>query len=364
VRMRAGADAQLDALRPGPLPEGAAPSIAPLVPSRNTVVWGAHADASWRVHPRVEITPGLRAEIYDVHYVAGAQGSTSPSATPVAEPRLAARVRLADAWTSVSTFGLSHQLLGTPAQYPVTSPYLQPGLQEGMMSSVQASQGLEVALPASFSASATGFLHAYSGLPDVTWQCQNAAQNGCVTPGVDGRAYGLELLLRRSFAERFNLWISYTLSRSTRQARPFEGPASSAPTMTILSEYDRTHVLSAVTSYDFGHQWRAGVRIFAYSGRPYTPVSDNGWTVPYNTARLPGFFRLDARIEKAWTIGEHERIAVVLEGINLTLNKEAVELVCSQPPGTPLQKGQVNQCGFDYLGPITIPSIGIEATFR
>ena len=328
-------------------------------------MWGAHVDASWRVHPRVEITPGIRAEIYDSHYVAGTPGAISATATPVAEPRLAARARLANGWTSVSTFGISHQLLGTPAQYPSTSPYIQPGLQEGMMSSVQASQGLEVALPAHFSIATTGFLHAYSGLPDVTWQCQNAAQtNGCVTPTVDGRAYGLEVLLRRSFAERFNVWISYTLSRSTRQARPFDAPPSSAPTMTIASEYDRTHVLSAVGSYDFGREWRAGVRIFAYSGRPYTPVVGTSWTTPYDSARLPGFFRLDARVEKAWNLGEHERIAVVLEGINLTLNKETTDLSCQQAPGTVLARGQVNQCSFDTLGPITIPSIGVEGTFR
>jgi len=364
LRLRAGADTQIDGLRPGPAPEGAAPSIAPLVPSRDTVMWGAHADVAWRINPRVELTPGLRADIYDARPVSGSPGSTTPTTTPVLEPRLAARVRLADGLTSVSTFGISHQLLGTPAQYPSTSPYIQPGLQEGMMSSVQASQGIEIALPASFSASVTGFLHDYSGLPDITWQCTSSAQNGCVTPTVDGRAYGLEVLLRRSFAERFNLWISYTLSRSTRLARPFDAPASSSPTMNILSEYDRTHVVSAVTSYDFGHEWRAGVRIFAYSGRPYTPVVGTAWTVPYDTARLPGFFRLDVRLEKAWMIGEHDRIAVVLEGINVTLNKEAVDVSCRQPPGTVLQSGQTNPCSVDMLGPITIPSIGVEATFR
>jgi len=321
----------------------------------------------------VEITPGVRAEIYDVRPTAGSPGPRAANATPTFEPRLAVRAKILQGLTSVSAVGLSHQLLGVPAQYPSTSPYIQPGLQEGMMSSVQGSQGVEIALPAAFSLSATGFLHAYSGLPDVTWQCNSTSASDCVTPTVDGKAYGLELLLRRSFAERFNLWISYTLSRSTRQARPFDALPSSAPTMTIPSEYDRTHVLSAVVSYDFGHDWRAGARLFAYSGRPYTPVSGTSWTVPYDTARLPGFFRLDARLEKFWAIGERSRIAVVLEGINLTLNKESVDANCGGPASATGQSGAglhraeaqvLNACTFDTLGPITIPSIGVEGNFR
>jgi hypothetical protein len=241
-----------------------------------------------------------------------------------------------------------------------------------MMTSVQGSQGVEIALPASFSLAATGFLHEYSGLPDVTWQCPTTSTTACVTPTVNGRAFGLELLLRRTFAERFDVWISYTLSQSTRDARNVNDPASAPPTMTILSEYDRTHVLSVVGSYDFGHDWRAGARLFAYSGRPYTPVAGTQWTVPYDTARLPGFFRLDARVEKAWKVGENDRVAVVLEGINLTLNKETIDANCGGPGsgvgmvsggGRAVAQG-LNSCTFDTLGPITIPSIGVEGTFR
>jgi hypothetical protein len=395
LRVRAGADVQFDALRQGPAPEGAVPTNVPLVPSHDSVVWAAHADAAWRLHPRVELTPGLRAAIFDVNPVdarSAAGGSATPStgapalgatATPVLEPRLAARVQVTDGVTTVSTFGVSHQLLGIPAQYPSTSPNIEPGLQEGLMSSVQTSQGVELALPARFSLSATGFLHDYFGLPDTTWQCPpTQSGNGCATPGVNGTAYGLELLVRRSFAERLNVWISYTLSRSTRDARVSDAPATAPATMTILSEYDRTHVLSAVASYDFGHDWRAGARFFAYSGRPYTPVAGARLLTPYDSARLPGFFRLDARVEKAWVLGEHERIAVVLEGINLTLNKETVDANCTvvapgltgagggagvgggTAAGTGLGARTPNPCTFDTLGPITIPSIGVEGTFQ
>lgn len=359
VRVRVGADVQFDGLRQGDPPEGAVQNPVPLVPNRDAVVWGAHGDVVWRVTPRVEITPGVRMALFDTVPAGGGPITSTRGASPVVEPRLAVRARVMDGLTSVSSFGVSHQLLGVPQQYPSASPYLQPGLQQGLMSSVQGSQGVEIALPAAMSFSATGFLHEYFGLPDVTWQCPaNASGLDCSTPSVNGRAYGLELLVRRSFAERLSVWISYTLSHSTREARRWDAPASSAPTMTIDSEYDRTHVLSAMASYDFGRGWSAGGRIFAYSGRPYTPVAGSQWVTPYDSARLPGFYRIDARVEKAWELdGGRERIAVVLEGINVTLNQESVDANCGKP-------GAPNTCTFDTLGPITIPSIGVEGAFR
>ena len=186
--------------------------------------------------------------------------------------------------------------------------------------------------------------------------------NDCVTPTVRGRAYGLEVLLRRPFTERFTAWVSYTLSRSTRQARP---PGGNEPTMVIPSEYDRTHVVSAAASYELGKDWRIGGRLFAYTGRPYTQYSLATPVVPFNDRRLPGFFRIDARLEKAWKIGEGDRIALVLEGINVTLNKEVVSATCNAPAGpSAVGVGAINACTFESIGPITIPSIGVEGTCR
>jgi hypothetical protein len=361
VRVRTGADVQLDALRPGAAPEGAPGGALALVPSRDAVVMGAYGDVAWRVSPRVEVTPGLRADVYSTENLPALPATTNRATingttTPVLEPRLAARVRVASWLASVSTFGISHQLLGIPQQYPATTPYIQPGVQQGLMTSVQTSQGIELGLPASFSLGVTGFLHDYVGLPDTTAQCTPiAGTNECITPQANGRAFGMEMLLRRSFAERFTLWVSYTLSQSTRQARL---PGDVNPTVTILSEYDRTHVVSAIASYDFGRGWRVGTRLFAYSGRPYTPSYHGGPSLPYDTARLPPFWRIDARLEKTWLLrGGRDRITVVLEGINLTLNQEAVDAHCD-----------VSQVGssscIDTVGPITIPSIGVEGSFR
>jgi hypothetical protein len=359
LRVRAGADVQFDALRPDTPPDHSPSPGALLAPSRDAVLAGAHADAAWRITPQVEVSPGLRADVYTTRNEPQPGARLTANVKPVVEPRLAVRVRVAPPVTVVSTAGVSHLLGGLAAQLPNATPFVQPGITAGLQSSVQMSQGVELALPASFFASATGFLHDYFGLPDSTSGCVVSPAPPpveCVTPTVDGRAYGLEVLVRRAFTERLAVWIAYTLSRSTRQARPEN---SDVPSMTILSEYDRTHVVSVVGSYDLGHSWRVGARLFAYSGRPYTAVVGTRPVVPYDSSRLPGFYRVDARLEKAWTFGGN-RLALVLEGVNVTLNKEAVSATC----GGPAQPAGPNACTIDTLGPITIPSIGLEGAFR
>jgi hypothetical protein len=351
---------QGDALRRDTPPDHSLIPNGVIVPSRDAVLAGAHADAAWRITPRVEVAPGLRADVYTTRREPQPGARQTATIEPVVEPRLAVRARVAPPVTVVSTAGVGHLLGGLVAQLPNATPSLQPGIVAGLQSSVQMSQGVEVALPAAFSASATGFLHDYFGLPDITSTCvpgAGATAGECLAQTVDGRAYGLEVLVRRAFTERFSVWIAYTLSRSTRQARPLH---SNVPSMTILSEYDRTHVLSAVASYDFGRNWLAGVRLFAYSGRPYTNVVGALPVMPYDSSRLPGFYRIDARVEKAWTFGRN-RLALVVEGVNVTLNKEAVSATCGRAATQP---SGVNGCTVDTLGPITIPSIGLEGAFQ
>jgi hypothetical protein len=103
--------------------------------------------------------------------------------------------------------------------------------------------------------------------------------------------------------------------------------------------------------------------VFAYSGRPYTQTSFNIPVVPYNSARLPGFYRIDVRLEKAWDLGGGDRIALVFEGVNVTLNSEAVSVKCAA--SAPSVPGQfLDPCPIDRLEPITIPSVGVEGSFR
>ena len=104
---------------------------------------------------------------------------------------------------------------------------------------------------------------------------------------------------------------------------------------------------NAAVAYDLGKQWRAGTRVVFYTGLPKAPdPADPGAT------RLPPFFRVDLRLEKRWSLGKSSWIAVVAEWMNATLSKEAVASTCT-----------LSGCESQMVGPITIPSLGMEGGF-
>ena len=120
--------------------------------------------------------------------------------------------------------------------------------------------------------------------------------------GGSGRAYGGEVLLRYKPDARFFGWVAYTLSRSER--RDSDGQSYH------LFDYDQTHILTALASYQLGRGWELGARWRYVSGSPYTPKvaaaydADSGVYQPsdgaQNSARDPAFHRLDVRVEKTW----------------------------------------------------------------
>jgi len=130
--------------------------------------------------------------------------------------------------------------------------------------------------------------------------------------------------------------ISYTLSRSTR----------SYGNQDYLSAFDRTHVLNVAGAYDLGRNWRAGARVVFYTGLPKAPDPTDPGT------RLAPFFRLDVRLEKRWQLGRKTWLSLVAEWMNVTFSKEEVGTTCT-----------LQGCQATTVGPITIPSLGIEGGF-
>lgn len=383
LKLRLGADLQWDHYgvtdnTPGDLGPGQDPTSI-YVP-RNDVTGGIRADAVWKILPRVEIVPGVRADVFTSRrneYPAPQRSDafvTFPvdhaTAVPAIDPRIALRVDVSRNISYFSALGTAHQVPSFLATFPGVNIG---GLSDGLQSSLQASQGVDVHLPFDLTARATAFYSHYLGLSDATATCPgvdftngSSATNPCVRERVDGRAYGVELLVRRSFAKRLSGWLSYTLSRSTRQAHNPIGPAN--VTMEIPSEYDRTHVLTIAGAYDLGKRWRAGVRFYYYTGRPYSPTYQGFTVPPFDSERLPNFWRVDLRLEKSWRFGKNGQIALVFEGLNVTLNKEAVDIDCPPrsgnvfysrlPPGASYDK-----CPYQEIGPVSIPSIGLEGSF-
>ena len=99
-----------------------------------------------------------------------------------------------------------------------------------------------------------------------------------------------------------------------------------------------------------------------YTGTPYSQLDGSLPIPPYNAYRNPAFYRVDFRLEKRWLLGRSGSIAFVLEGQNVTLSKEvsSLGLECE---GQMTSQGQTTRCEQSELGPLTLPSVGVEAFF-
>ncbi len=380
--VRAGTDAQVDrydislpAADLGP----ATASLVSLFPSRTDIAVGTYADVVLEVGSRLEITPGARVDFF------GSEGATAVAI----DPRLAMKTFLTQNARLLSALGIAHQ---TPS-FVIPVPGFQPaGLSGGLQRALQESFGAEVDLGAGTTATATVFHNAFFNLsdalsvtpPDIsgcqpgqfpsdtisgdpggqpggTGRCgprftpgtigsdraggggQGAQSAGDVQQAqafatrATGSAYGFELYFKRRLTSRLGGFLSYTLSRSTRTANGED----------FIASFDRTHVLNAAVAYDLGRNWRAGTRVTYYTGLPKAlDPTDPGST------RLAPFFRLDLRLEKRWQLNPRWWISFVAEWLNATLTKESIGTSCT-----------LQGCQETKIGPVTIPSLGIEGGF-
>ncbi len=307
------------------------------LPSRTDVAFGARADVVWRPAPGVEIVPGVRADVF----VSGGEAAAA------VDPRAAATFTLARGVRAVHTLGLAHQAPSFVAPVPAISVG---GLRGGLQRAAQASSGVELDLPWDVSASATVFKSIFFNMSDALGASgrddgdDDAAAIGPASRSL-GSSHGLELFVRRKLTRRLGGFVTYTLSRSVRAVGREKFPSS----------FDRAHVANFALAYDLGRRWRAGGRFVVYTGFPrFDDDGDDdgeGGPLPESARaerrlhpeRQPTFYRLDVRLEKRWQLSKTTWLALVFEVLNTTLNKEIIE---NEP-----------------IGPVTVPSIGLEAGF-
>lgn len=383
LRFRGGADAHLEVYgmrltQLGPR-EPAIPHTAD--PPPTNLGAAVHADFVWRASDRVELVPGARFDLYGSSR--GRQAASTQRTNlliPALDPRLSARVTLARGVAWLSSFGLSHQypslrVGNVPA--PLLSVAGFPFGERQLQSAAQASQGVELVLPADLTLSVTGFYSNFWGLTDLSASCFQYQPSSVPLPGTEppppapyvcpnndpvrGRGYGLEVMLRRALTKRWSGLLSYTLSRATREAH-FLTPTGEDEVATVANEFDRTHVFNAIVGYDLGRRWRAGARLLFYTGTPYSQLEGSVPVPPYHAYRNPAFHRVDVRLEKRWRLGRDGSIAFVLEGQNVTLSKERSSLGMDCE-GRLVGGVETTTCEYSTIGPLTIPSVGVEAFF-
>jgi TonB family protein len=382
VLVRAGTDMQMDSYDVQVVSGTLAPSVARVAnyfPSRSDLSFGARADAVIAVARGLEVTPGARVDLF------ASQGATAMGV----DPRLAMRTEVTPKVRVLSALGIAHQ----PPSFVVPVPGFQPGgLRGGLQKAYQESLGLEADVFEAVTATATVFHNAFfdmsdplgtsppqlSGCPPGLFPTDSIAgdrgrtggfagtcgvprfppgtigpdrsgggQQGADSRGTQtaanafevrtrGEAIGLELFVKKKLTSRIGGFISYTLSRSTRTYGDRE----------YIATFDRTHVLNTALAFDLGKSWRAGTRFTFYTGLPKAPDPTS------DSTRLQPFYRVDLRLEKRWQLKGNWWISAVAEWLNATLSKEAVATTCT-----------LRGCEAQLIGPVTIPSIGVEGGF-
>jgi TonB family protein len=312
VRLRAGADAGIHRFERD--------SFVGVNQSPHTdLEAGIYVDGVFRPSDRVELVPGMRFDAY----------RTRGKNVFAPEPRLTSRVLLAPRLAWISTFGVLHQ---EPTEEIFVPAKLPDPIDEASRDAFHLSEGVEVALPWSVRSRVTGFV------------------SRLVARGFSGAqaSRGLELFFLRSFLERLNGLVSYTLSHSeTELARTSH-----------VSLWDRTHLLTLALGYDFGAGWHAGARFFFESGRLAAVSCPTPDCAPHElgpesflvTRRLPSFYRLDARVERRLTFGEGRWLSFTWECFNALARAEPIGYDYAPSTGLTVRKQAA----------LIFPSFGIE----
>lgn len=292
VQLRAGGEARyahvdLDVKLPLPPSEGSGMtfnfSSAPVVEQHESFtdnVAGAYLIVDIEPTKKTRISPGLRFDYYD------------RIGQSTLHPRLTARHQLDARWAIQGSLGAYSRNLQQNEAVPT---YLEPEV------ATQYTMGGEYKIKSGISATASAF---YTDRRQLVVQDAGLAasdpENAYVNRGY-GRSFGAEALIRAKLDDFFG-WFAYTVSRSDRVDSPL--------TERRLFDFDQTHVLIAVGSYQLG-PWTFGGRWTYSTGNPETPImgsvyqSDLNIYLPVvgeiNSGRLDAAHQLDARIDRKWT---------------------------------------------------------------
>ncbi len=220
----------------------------------------AQADVSL-LRGRLHIVPGLRIDPYvqtvsrRTPLVGDLPAVGLMQQTVTVEPRLALR------WTPTPRVTVK-AAVGRYGQFPqaedLSAAFGTPAL--GIARATQTLAGVAVQATRTTSVEVTGF---------ATWSEGLVARQSAESPRVaealaatgEGRAYGAQVLVRQALWHGLMGWLSYSLIRSERRA------IADAPWR--LFDYDQTHVLTALVTWDLGRGFEVGVRALRDGHAPH-----------------------------------------------------------------------------------------------
>jgi TonB family protein len=278
----------------------------------------------------LHVIPGFRIEPYftSVDKRSPTQGDTPPVGVytddTALEPRLAVRYAMSQRVTFKGAYGKYRQ-----AAQPedVSSVFGNPLLGSAQATHVLGGGAFD--LTREISLETTVFYTHSQDLPVRNPLPAPLIAQALVAEG-EGRSYGAQFLLRRELANGLFGWVSYTLLRSERK----DSPSSNWR----LFDYDQTHVLTALASYDLGRGFDVGARARYATGFPRTPVIGSYYdtrTATYqpilgaqNSIRIPAFAELDLRVSKRFKF-KASSLELYLDVQNVTDRQNPEEIVYS-----------------------------------
>jgi TonB family protein len=295
--------------------------------TNHTIDAAAYVFAELAVGKRLTITPGLRADAY---YLEGDRAIPPGVDLPpvgyarvrfAIDPRLQILFRPHKRVSLTAAVGLYHQ---APDAEDLSSVFGNPML--GLSQAVHVSLGVAVRITPTLAFEAVGFYKKLEDLP-VRSAAPTPAIAQALTQEGQGRAYGGQFLLRQELWKGLFGWITYSVSRSERLDHPGE--------RWRLFDYDQTHTLTAIASYDF-RGWTFGARLRYSTGFPRSPVvgayydprGDQYQPIfgTKNATRLPDFMQLDVRVDRTFTF-RRLTLNVYLDAQNITARANAEEAV-------------------------------------
>jgi hypothetical protein len=219
------------------------------------------------------------------------------------QPRVVARQDLTPGFPRTTLKGGVGRFANPPQPQDTTTTFGVPGTRSEIANHY--GFGAEQEITRQIDVSSEGFYRQYDGV---------------IVPGAgnigEGRAYGLETLVRYKPDARFFGFLAYTLSRSVRR----DGPGQPEH----LFQFDQTHILTAIGSIRLGRGWEFGARFRLVSGNLTTPQTYGFYDAtvgayipaaafPPDSRRIPIFHQLDLRVDKTWYFQEGVKMGLYLD---------------------------------------------------
>lgn len=308
-------------------------------------------------------------------------------------PRLSASFALNEQWSLNGNIGRYYQLPAytTLGFADARGVLLNKASGTGYIRSDHYVAGVEYRPGRSTQMTLEGFYKAYRHYPVSLSDSVALANKGtdyvavgdeAVKPVGEGRAYGLELMVRtRGFygivASLAYTWYYSEFKAFDHQLRPVN--------RYIPSSWDNRHIFSLTATRRFGKSWDAGFKWRYVAGGPYTPYDRetsarvDAWDArhqPYydysrfNTARLPAFHQLDVRVDKSFFFRKWSLI--LYADIQNIYNYKALgpdDLVPAENPDGSYRQDPEREGYYlmrnirNELGGTVLPSVGIIIDF-